>query len=82
MIIANIIAFILVLVGALNWGLIGIFNWNLVEAIFGLGLTVWARIIYILVFVASLWLAFYAIYSMGKIEMDATKTNRRKDELK
>lgn len=31
--IASVVAFI----GALNWGLIGIFNWNLVDAIFGGG---------------------------------------------
>ena len=79
MIIANIIAFILVLIGALNWGLIGIFDWNLVTAIFGAGLTVGARIIYILVFIAALWLIFYAIYSMGRIDMTRRK---RKDELK
>lgn len=78
MIIANIIAFILILIGAINWGLIGIFNWNLITAIFGVGLTVGARIIYILVFVAALWLIFYAIYSMGRIDM---KT-RNKDQLK
>lgn len=79
MIIANIIAFVLVLIGAINWGLIGIFDWNLVTAIFGAGLTVGARIIYILVFVAALWLIFYAIYSMGRIDMTR---RRRKDELK
>ena len=78
MIIANIIAFILVLIGALVWGLIGIFSWNLVEAIFGLGLTVGARIIYILVFLAALWLIFYAIYSMGRIDMK----HRDRDRLK
>ena len=84
MIIANIIAFILVLIGALNWGLIGIFNWNLVEAIFGAGLTVGARIIYISVFLASLWLIFYAIYSMGRIDMEARMigNEKRKDQLK
>ena len=81
MIIANIIAFIIVLIGALNWGLIGIFSWNLVTAIFGLGLTVGARIIYILVFLASLWLIFYAIYSMGRIDMNARNEKRKKDEL-
>lgn len=80
MIIANIIAFILVLVGALNWGLVGIFSWNLVEAIFGLGLTVGARIIYILVFTAALWLIFYAVYSLGRIDMKP-RQNRR-DQLK
>lgn len=79
MIIANIIAFSLVLIGAINWGLIGIFNWNLVSAIFGAGLNAGSRIIYILVFVAALWLIFYAIYSMGKIDMVMRKN---KDQLK
>lgn len=79
MIIANIIAFVLVLIGAINWGLIGIFDWNLVTAIFGAGLTVGARIIYILVFLAALWLIFYAIYSMGRIDMTR---RHKKDELK
>lgn len=81
MIILNIIAFILILIGALNWGLIGIFNWNLVTAIFGLGLTVGARIIYILVFAASLWLIFYAIYSMGRIDM-CNRDRKKRDQLK
>ena len=66
--ILNIISFILVLVGALNWGLIGIFNWNMVNAIFG-GFNVGSRIVYILVFIASLWLIFYAIYSRGRVNM-------------
>jgi len=82
MIIINIIAFILVLIGAANWGLIGIFNWNLVEAIFGTGLTVGARVIYILVFVASLWLIFYTIYTMGRLDMDARKIGKDKDQLR
>lgn len=48
---------ILVLVGALNWGLIGIFNFNLVSAIFGDG-TWLTRIIYILVGVGAIIVAF------------------------
>ena len=38
-------ALVLTLIGALNWGLIGIFDFNLVAAIFG-DMTVAARIIY------------------------------------
>ena len=41
-------ALVLTLIGALNWGLIGIFDFNLVAAIFG-DMTVAARIIYSLV---------------------------------
>ena len=48
------IALILVIIGAINWGLIGIFQFNLVEAIFG-NMTVIARIIYGLVGISGLW---------------------------
>ena len=41
------IALILTIVGALNWGLIGLFSFNLVEAIFGSEIL--ASIIYMLV---------------------------------
>lgn len=50
----NILAWILVVIGAINWGLVGFFNWNLVDAIFGVGSVV-SRIIYALVGLAGLW---------------------------
>jgi uncharacterized membrane protein YuzA (DUF378 family) len=50
----NIVAWILVVIGAINWGLVGFFNWNLVDAIFGAGSVV-SRIIYALVGLAGLW---------------------------
>lgn len=53
------ILLLLVIVGALNWGLIGLFGFNLVEAIFGIGIL--STIIYILVGVGGLYsLSFYA----------------------
>lgn len=42
------LSFIFVLIGALNWGLLGLFNFNLVSAIFG-SVPFLARAIYILV---------------------------------
>ncbi|MBU3182723.1 DUF378 domain-containing protein [Clostridium psychrophilum] len=42
------LSFILVLIGALNWGLLGLLNFNLVNVIFG-GIPFLTRIIYILV---------------------------------
>ena len=44
---------ILSIVGALNWGLIGLFNFNLVEYLFGDGALL-TRIIYVLVMLAGL----------------------------
>lgn len=66
MFIANIIAFIILLIGGLNWGLVGIFRWNLVTAIFG-GFNAGAIVIYVLVMLAAIWLIISAIISMGRI---------------
>src|SRR3546814_10857332 len=49
----NVIAEILLIVGGLNWGLIGLFDLNVVAAIFGAGPVV-TTILYILVGLASL----------------------------
>ena len=48
------IALVLIIIGAINWGLIGLFRFNLVELIFG-DMTVLARIIYTLVGISGLW---------------------------
>ena len=48
------IALVLTIVGALNWGLIGIFNFNLVSFLFDDMSTVISKIIYIIVGVSGL----------------------------
>lgn len=49
----DILSLVLVIIGAVNWGLIGFFEWNLVEALFGFS---WfTRIIYALVGLAGLY---------------------------
>lgn len=50
----DVIAAILVIIGGLNWGLVGIFSFDVVAAIFGV-MGVISRIIYILVGVAALY---------------------------
>ena len=67
MIIANIVGLILVVIGALNWGLIGIFNFNLVTAIFGVYPSVMTMIVYILVAIAAIWLVISLIMSSGRL---------------
>ncbi len=50
----DIIATVLILIGALNWGLVGFFRFDLVQAIFGDWQTV-ARIVYAIVGLAGLY---------------------------
>ena len=54
--IANIIAYVLVIVGALNWGLFGLFNFNLVSSVFSGARTVGSVIVYTVIAIAALWL--------------------------
>lgn len=57
--IAAIVALVLVVVGALNWGLVGIAGFDLVATLFGAGSAL-SRIVYALVGVAGVALAVMA----------------------
>ena len=63
----NIIALTLVIIGALNWGLIGFFNFDLVTMLFN-GSMYWAaRVIFALVGLSGVWcLTMY--HSVGQEE--------------
>lgn len=50
----NMIALILIIVGGLNWGLVGLADFNLVSAIFGAD-TALTNLIYILVGAAAIY---------------------------
>jgi len=52
----DIVALVLVIVGGLNWGLVGFFQFDLVAWLFGGMAAVLARIVYALVGLAALYL--------------------------
>ena len=49
------LALILVIIGALNWGLVGLFSFDVIAAIFGSSTAVVSRIIYTIIGLAGLW---------------------------
>ena len=49
------IALVLVIIGALNWLLVGLFKYDLVAALFGGTASLVSRIIYVVVGLAGLW---------------------------
>ena len=62
------IALTIAIVGAVNWGLIGLFGFNLVAFLFG-DMTLLARIIYSLVGLCGLYLiTFYAFLMNREVE--------------
>lgn len=67
MLILNIISLIVLFIGGINWGLVGIFRFNLVEWIFG-GYNAGSIVIYILVLLSTIWLLF-VILTKGRISI-------------
>ena len=49
------IALILVIIGALNWGSVGLFKFDLVAWLFGGQAAILSRIVYVLVALAGIW---------------------------
>ncbi len=62
--IIGLTALVLLIIGGLNWGLVGLFNYNLVTMIFGVG-TMWTNVVYVLVGASALYAAF-VILPMAK----------------
>ncbi len=65
----NMVVWILLFVGGLNWGLVGAFDFNLVDTIFGVGSAI-GRIVYVLVGLAAVW-SLFGMFSKGN---DSTST--------
>jgi len=61
------VAWVLIVVGGLNWGLVGAFDYNLVDSLFGVDSTL-ATVVYVVVGLA-------ALYSVVSVAMKQGKTN-------
>ncbi|RBP41581.1 DUF378 domain-containing protein [Garciella nitratireducens] len=61
----RIAALVLMVIGSINWGLVGLFKFNLVDAIFG-EMSLLSRIIYIIVGIAGL----YGLTMFGEKEIE------------
>ncbi len=78
MIFVNILCYILAIVGGLNWGLVGIFDFNLVGWIFGGYRSVGSIIVYILVALAAIWLIISPLVTgRGLILSDSSKKKEK-----
>ena len=76
------IALLLVIIGAVNWGLIGIFQFDLVASIFGGQAAVVSRIIYTLVGAAGLWCISLLFRDREWSRADQRQRKRRSEKLR
>ena len=56
--ILNVLALTIAIIGAVNWGLIGAFDFNLVDMLFGAG-SMFSKFIYVLVGISGLYLILW-----------------------
>ena len=68
----NILTLVLVIVGGLNWGLVGLFDFDLVATIFGAG-SMLSRLVYILVGLSAAWQIVPLFAAMGSGELAAER---------
>nr|MBD3359339.1 DUF378 domain-containing protein [Candidatus Buchananbacteria bacterium] len=61
----DVIALILVIVGGLNWGLVGLFNFDLVATLFG-DMSAISRVVYALVGLAALYTIYLATVAVKR----------------
>jgi uncharacterized membrane protein YuzA (DUF378 family) len=64
------VAMVLVIVGGLNWGLVGAFKFNLVDTLFG-EMSALSRIVYVLVGLSAVYLLYTASKLMGQTKHEA-----------
>lgn len=59
------IALVLIIIGGLNWGLVGFFDFNLVDALFGVDSAI-SRVVYALVGLSAVLVLIEKMMSMSK----------------
>lgn len=69
MVIMNIISYVLTIIGAVNWGLYGIFDFNLVGWIFQGARSAGAITVYVIILLAAIWLIISPFMSEGVLRL-------------
>lgn len=72
MYVLNIATLVLVIVGGLNWLLVGAFEFDLVAAIFGGAMTPLARFVYVLVGLSAIWQLIRLLTASSAAERSTT----------
>ncbi|MGE5293252.1 MAG: DUF378 domain-containing protein [Solirubrobacterales bacterium] len=76
----DVIAMVLILIGAINWGLIGLFSFDVIAAIFG-QMTAISRIIYTIVGIAGVYtiVALPSMPARWRLAAPRTETARERE---
>ncbi len=73
------IAFILMIIGGVNWFTIGTLQYDFIAGIFGLQSNIFSRLIYALIGVATIYILIVTVFSKGRLKLFGYK---KKKEIK
>lgn len=72
----NLVSFIVLLAGGINWLSIGLFQYDIIAGVFGSQAAIGSRIVYIIVGVAALYLIYSAFVERGKLSLMECENNK------
>lgn len=76
----KIVAFIITIVGGLNWLAIGMLQYDFVAGIFGTQANIFSRIIYTLVGISAIYLTCVIIANKGRLTESAQRRKKAEQE--
>lgn len=76
----NLIAILIVIAGAVNWLIIGIFQFDVIAGLFGSQSVFLSRFFYTLIGLAGLWLLLLLGITKGQINLKQKKNKKDKNQ--
>ncbi len=76
----NFISLIIIIVGAINWFCIGVFQFDLIAGIFGTQSHFFSRFIYTIIGLAGLWFLAYTLIKKGQLSLLPQKAKKSKTD--
>ncbi len=76
----RLIGFILLVLGGINWLMIGALQYDFVAGIFGTQANIFSRIIYIIIGAAGIYIAFVTLINKGKLKLFGYKKKKQKKD--
>ena len=76
----RLIAFILLILGGVNWFLIGTLQYDFVAGMFGTQANIFSRIIYFVIGAATIYMLIVAVFNKGRIKLWGYKKKKLKKQ--
>ena len=77
----RLIAFILLVLGGINWLMIGTLQYDFVAGMFGTQANIFSRIIYFIIGIATVYILIVSVFNKGRIKLWGYKKKKPKKQM-